>query len=61
MDNSKEVAEWFVYAERDKDAACYLQNMKPCPYEIICYHCQQSANLNSTQSEMVFGLVSLSY
>lgn len=43
MDKNIEVAEWFVYAERDKDTACFLQNMKPCPYEIICYHCQQSA------------------
>jgi len=27
----------------DLGTAEYLQNMSPLPLEIICYHCQQSA------------------
>jgi len=27
----------------DLNTAEYLKNMKPLPIEIICYHCQQSA------------------
>ena len=27
----------------DLSSAAYLQNMQPVPIEIICYHCQQSA------------------
>lgn len=41
---NKDVAiEWFKIAEADLSSAEYLQDMKPIPVEIICYHCQQSA------------------
>lgn len=41
---NKDIAlEWFKIAEADLASANYLQNMKPFPVEIICYHCQQSA------------------
>lgn len=35
--------QWLNYAERDFASAQYLQGMYPPPLEIICYHCQQSA------------------
>ncbi|HBQ65195.1 MAG TPA: hypothetical protein DD727_09850 [Clostridiales bacterium] len=35
--------EWLEYARKDLDAAKYLATMDPKPIEIICYHCQQSA------------------
>lgn len=42
--NKNQIAnEWFEYAELDLKTAIYLLNMKPKPNEIICYHCQQSA------------------
>lgn len=42
--NNKEVAnEWFEFAKRDLESARFLMNMHPMPIEIICYHCQQSA------------------
>ena len=37
------VAEWFLYADRDLATAEFLRGMRPQPLEIICYHCQQSA------------------
>lgn len=30
------------YSRRDLESAKYLTRMKPDPFEIICYHCQQS-------------------
>lgn len=36
-------AEWFRFAQMDMDSAIYLQNMRPVPIEVICYHCQQAA------------------
>lgn len=42
-DISAEAQEWILYAKRDLDSADFLLNMKPQPFEIICYHCQQSA------------------
>jgi len=42
MDN-KEIFEWFVFADRDLTSAEFLTGMHPQPLEIICYHCQQSA------------------
>jgi len=36
-------AEWFKYADTDFATAEFLLSMHPCPMEIICYHCQQSA------------------
>jgi HEPN domain-containing protein len=35
--------EWTILADMDLKSAEYLQNMYPVPIEIICYHCQQSA------------------
>ncbi len=43
MDNDAYAQEWFHIAEMDLSSAEFLQNMQPVPYEIICYHCQQSA------------------
>ena len=43
MDNKDIAVEWFRIAEIDLLSAEYLQNMRPIPVEIICYHCQQSA------------------
>jgi len=40
LDISKE---WFDIAEMDIASAKYLQSIHPIPVEIICYHCQQSA------------------
>lgn len=42
MDNSDVAKEWFKVAEADLASAEFLQNMRPVPVEIICYHCQQS-------------------
>ena len=43
MVNTKEAQEWQRLADMDLRTAEYLKNMKPLPIEIICYHCQQSA------------------
>ena len=40
------VTEWFQLADMDYASAEYLQGMCPQPLEIICYHCQQSAEKN---------------
>ena len=37
------VVEWFRFADIDLASAEYLCGMHPQPLEIICYHCQQSA------------------
>ena len=37
-------AEWIKFSDTDLKTAKYLyDNMRPSPMEIICYHCQQSA------------------
>lgn len=42
MDNT--VSEWLAISETDLGVARYLyENYHPKPIEIICYHCQQSA------------------
>ena len=42
--NNREIAnEWFQFAKRDLESAKFLTSMHPMPIEIICYHCQQSA------------------
>lgn len=42
--NNKDIAnEWFAFADNDLKTAKFLLNMHPLPLEIICYHCQQSA------------------
>ena len=40
-----EYKEWLRYAQMDFNSAEYLSRMpyEPLPLEIICYHCQQSA------------------
>ena len=43
MDNLRIANEWFEIAKQDLASANYLQNMQPIPLEIICYHCQQTA------------------
>ncbi len=43
MDNKDIAKEWFEIAENDINSAEFLQQMHPVPNEIICYHCQQSA------------------
>ena len=39
----KYVAEWFRFADTDLASAEFLQSMQPQPLEVICFHCQQSA------------------
>ena len=41
MKNHDIALEWFKMAEIDFDSAKFLLAMKPVPFEIICYHCQQ--------------------
>jgi HEPN domain-containing protein len=37
-------AEWLTFSDMDYKAARHLyDNMRPIPSEIVCYHCQQSA------------------
>lgn len=43
MNNRDISKEWFKMAELDFNSAKFLLNMHPKPLEIICYHCQQSA------------------
>ncbi|MCD4692773.1 MAG: HEPN domain-containing protein [Calditrichales bacterium] len=43
MDNKDIANEWFEIANMDLSSASFLKNMQPVPIEIICYHCQQSA------------------
>jgi HEPN domain-containing protein len=43
MDRLAEAREWQRLASMDLNAAEHLLNMRPIPYEIICFHCQQSA------------------
>lgn len=46
MDNNKIYEEWLEFAKRDLDSAKFLIDMYPKPIEIICYHCEQSAEKN---------------
>ena len=41
--NSTLVKEWYNFAEMDLISANHLMSLVPIPVEIICYHCQQSA------------------
>lgn len=43
MDKEKELLEWIKIADEDLKAALFLMKMNPKPLEIICFHCQQSA------------------
>ena len=42
--HEEDVSEWLRFANMDLDTAKHLfATMYPKPYEIICYHCQQSS------------------
>lgn len=42
--NNDLVAEWLKFADMDlQSAKTLLETMHPAPLEIVCYHCQQSA------------------
>ncbi len=44
--NNKDIAnEWFAFADNDLKSAKFLLRMHPTPLEIICYLCQQSAEI----------------
>ncbi len=43
MKNRDIAMEWFKMADLDFNSAKFLLNMRPMPFEIICYHCQQCA------------------
>jgi HEPN domain-containing protein len=43
MDKVTQAQEWQKFATMDLESAEYLLKMHPTPVEIICYHCQQSA------------------
>ncbi len=43
MDRMDEVREWINYADKDMKAVHQLLSFHPPQIEIICYHCQQSA------------------
>jgi len=40
---SKYILEWFHFGDTDLKYAEHGLSMHPQPYELICYHCQQSA------------------
>lgn len=42
--HEENVFEWMKFAKMDLDTAIHIEaTMRPKPLEIICYHCQQSA------------------
>jgi HEPN domain-containing protein len=43
MDKEDIMQEWFMMADKDLESAKFLKDMIPLPLEVICYHCQQSA------------------
>lgn len=43
MNKNEVLKEWLEIAKVDLESARFLQKMRPIPLEIICYHCQQSA------------------
>jgi HEPN domain-containing protein len=43
MTDLEAAREWFYFSQMDLTSAEYLLPMHPRPLEIICYHCQQSA------------------
>ncbi len=43
MDELEQAREWQRFAEMDLNSATHLSSMHPIPVEVICYHCQQSA------------------
>jgi HEPN domain-containing protein len=67
MADFAKAGEWLAFAEMDLNSAKYLLGMRPVPTEIICYHCQQSAEkclkgllvLNEIQYPKIHDLVEL--
>ena len=44
MDKQTELRQWIEIAESDLDVAkLTAKTMRPIPYEIVCFHCQQAA------------------
>ena len=43
MDNQYDWKHWFEYAENDFEVVTILANQAKPKIEIVCYHCQQSA------------------
>jgi HEPN domain-containing protein len=43
MTKEEYALEWLRFAEMDFGSAEYLLGYRPLPVEIVCYHCQQSA------------------
>jgi HEPN domain-containing protein len=43
MTDFESAQEWQNFAKMDLDSSEFLLHMQPVPVEIICYHCQQSA------------------
>ena len=43
MDEQEYSLEWLAFAEMDLGSAVHLLTYHPLPQEIICFHCQQSA------------------
>jgi HEPN domain-containing protein len=44
MDKQTELRQWIEIADSDYAAAQHMaKTMRPTPYEIICFHCQQAA------------------
>ncbi|HAI87650.1 MAG TPA: DNA-binding protein [Firmicutes bacterium] len=43
MDSLEQANEWKKMAEMGLGSAEHLLNMHPTPMEVVCYHCQQSA------------------
>lgn len=42
MGNESLLLEWYERARMDIATARFMQNYRPVPIEIICYHCQQA-------------------
>jgi HEPN domain-containing protein len=43
MTDIKSAEKWLKYAKTDYDVAVYVTTFHPLPIEIVCFHCQQSA------------------
>ena len=51
------VAEWFRFADMDLDLAKNtVKTMYPIPLELVCYHCQQSAEKFLKGTIIAFGI-----
>ena len=56
MDKEHDVGEWLRYSNMDLETAKFLlETMHPAPLEIICYHCQQSAEKFLKALQIHFG------